>query len=168
MRRNLAEQGGVHRLGDVADRETESSGVGGTHPEVNRRTGLRQAVKGVHHAGHRLDLLSHARRRFLQPFQVGREQFDFDRVGRQLQVTDDIGQDAGKIPADRGKPFVEFVAEPGDDFLRGMFAVGFELDRKVASIRLGNEHAQLRAEPAGITLHILICAEDGFRLVKHP
>ena len=46
--------------------------------------GFRQAVERVHDAGDFFDFLLHARGGLLQPFQIGREQFDFDRIGRQL------------------------------------------------------------------------------------
>ena len=102
----------------------------------------------------------------LQPFQVRREQFDFNRVGRQLQIADDVGENAGKFPAHHREPLGEFVAQFGDDFVRRMLAVGFEFDREVAAIRLGDEHAHFRAEPPRITLDIRVGAENVLRLVE--
>ena len=60
----------------------------------------------------------------------------------------------------------ELVPELSDDLRGSVFAVRFEFYQKIAAIRFGDEQAELRAEPARITLHIGVCADDGLRLIE--
>ena len=76
-------------------RETKPLRIGRTDAHVYGRPGLRQAIKGVHHAGHGLDCRLDLRRDGSQPCQVRRENLDFNRLRRQGQVADQIGEDAG-------------------------------------------------------------------------
>ena len=167
VRRNLAQHGGVRRLRNVAGREAEPLGVGGPHAQIDRRTGFRQPIERIHHAPHRSDFRLDPRRCFLQPTQIRREDLDFDWIGRQRQIADHIGENAGEFPAHHRELFGEFMAQLSDDFLCGVLAASFELDRKIAPIRFGDEHAQLGAQSPGITLDIRVGAKNRFRLVEN-
>ena len=166
IRRRLAEQRGVHGVGNVLDAQAEPRGVGGAHTEIDGRPGFGQAVERVHDAGNFFDFFLDARRGLFQPFQIGREQFDFDRVGRQLQIADHIGEDAGKSQRNAGncslKVWRNSAMTSSVECLRSRFS----LTAKSPRYGFGDEHAHFRAEPARIAFHVRVRGQNLLRLVK--
>ena len=149
------------------DAEAEPPGVGGMHAEIDRRAGDRQTVEGVHHARDFFDFVLHARRGFLEPLLVGRVEEDLNRIGRHLQIPDQVLKVAVKVPADHGKSPIEVMAHSSENFIGRVLAIGLEFDQIVAAIGFGDERTQLCAEPAGITLNVRVGADAFFHLIKN-